>query len=263
MFNFHKKYPKHCLAILLVVLVVIVLFKPHLGYDWGPYMVREGDTLSEILTKAFDGNTFLAYAAINNLEETYSGVDVIWENPKRFSQDGDTIYLHDNKIVINKPNGEKLELKIFPEISYQKRLFQSFYYDLLAIFLGAVLIILIINHARGELLVSPSLLIRKILSVIAFILSFISVIILSGYLLIAKEIVKLYLINYFSMPTFLVKFISIVISFGCLFVVIAIPYLFAKRIYHNKKLLGFLIATASLFALAILPLFEIFYWFQR
>ena len=47
-----QKHPRYGIAIILILIITSILFRFHVGYDWGPHKVREGETLSGIMVRA-------------------------------------------------------------------------------------------------------------------------------------------------------------------------------------------------------------------
>lgn len=261
-FSFFRQYPKRGAIIFLIIFFSVLLFKPHLGYDWGPHKVRPGETLSEVLLEAFEGNSYIAYAAINNLREKFN-VDEIWGNTQFFSQDGDVVYLKGNNFILKKPNGTEIQKKIFPDISYQKRLLQTLYHDLLIIFLAGIFIKLIVDSAKDKfendiiLKLSPHKIIKKLI-VVSY---YISAIIISLILSLLLWFVFVYFFDYFfsSMDDTVILVLNIIV----LVIPLGLLIWFFKILKKKINFITFLIITLGLFSLIAATFIELFYWFIR
>lgn len=147
--TFYKKHPRHVFFIVLILFLAATLFRFYPGYDWGPHKVQDGETLSGVLVRALDGNTFLAFAALNNMRRTFD-VDMIWRNVGSPLEGGDIVSLRNNEIIITKPSDTEFRASLFPAKAYQKRLAQVAFYNTFIIGLAVMTIILIVKHASGE-----------------------------------------------------------------------------------------------------------------
>lgn len=146
-FSFFPKHRYHTLILICMVTAFLWAFRFNLGYDWGPYAVQKRDTLSGIMERALGGNTFLAYAAINNIRDDVK-VNTIWMNTKARVQDGDVIELKGNTFVLSKPNGTTMSAQLFPVKSYAKRRVQALTFNIFLTFLLLVGVVMVIDHAR-------------------------------------------------------------------------------------------------------------------
>lgn len=123
-----------------VALLIIAVSQMHLrlGFNFGPYQVREGDTLYGILTRTFEGSQFHAAETLqkNNFEWDFNQ-NLIYANRRFDLHDGDTVTVRYNTLNVRRPDGEEFKTELVDEPSLHRRNVEVVFKNLLVLVAAA------------------------------------------------------------------------------------------------------------------------------